>query len=136
MNKLMRKYYTFINKRKFTKVGKKVRLYGSDMEVDGDVQLGDFVHIRDHCVFRTRGQGKIVFKDRAMVSWNVIIESGQYVEIGENTGLAEGVIIRDGTHLIYGTKEHWRFTPFIIKPTIIGPRRPSVRCTRSAATPV
>ena len=121
MKKLMRKYYTWTNARKFSKVGKKCRFYGGDIEVDGNVEVGDFVHIRDHCVFRTRGNGKIVFKDRSMVSWNVIIESGEYVEIGENTGLAEGVIIRDGTHLIYGTKEHWRFTPFIIKPTIIGP---------------
>ncbi|GMW03281.1 MAG: hypothetical protein AMXMBFR84_44150 [Candidatus Hydrogenedentota bacterium] len=118
---VLRKLQNWRNGRKFAQIGKRCRFYGSDIEVDGNVIVGDYVHIRDHCVFRTRREGKIIFKDRSMVSWGVIIESSELVEIGENTGLAEGVIIRDGTHLIYGTKEHWRFTPHIIKPTIIGP---------------
>jgi acetyltransferase-like isoleucine patch superfamily enzyme len=121
MNKLVRRFHSWRNSRKFAKVGKRCRFYGNDIEVEGRVEVGDFVHIRNHCVFRTRGNGRIVFRDRSMVSWYVIIESGGLVEIGENTALAEHVIIRDGTHLIYGTKEHWRFTPHIIKPIIIGP---------------
>jgi acetyltransferase-like isoleucine patch superfamily enzyme len=121
MHKLMKKYINWQNSRKFAKVGKRCRFYGTDIEVEGHVEAGDNVHIRDHCIFRTRKDGKIIFKDRSMVSWYVIIESSSIVEIGENTGLAENVIIRDGTHMIYGTKEHWRFTPHIIKPTIIGP---------------
>lgn len=121
MNKLVRRVQSWRNSRKFAKVGKRCRFYGDDIEVEGQVEVGDYVHIRNHCVFRTRGKGRIVFRDRSMVSWYVIIESGGLVEIGENTALAEHVIIRDGTHLIYGTKEHWRFTPHIIKPIIIGP---------------
>mgnify|MGYP005858429821 CR=1 FL=1 len=121
MRKLVRRYHSWRNERLFAKVGRKCRFYGTDFTVEGQVEVGNYVHMRDHCVFRTRGEGRIVFKDRSMVSWNVIVESGALVEIGENTALAEGVIIRDGTHLIYGTKEHWRFTPFIIKPVIIGP---------------
>lgn len=121
MNSLVRKWRNFNNRRKFTKVGRKTRLDGWNIEVDGDVELGSYCHIRSHCIFRTRLNGKIVFKDRSGCSWYTIIESGNLVEIGEGTGLAEGVVIRDGTHLIYGTKEYWRFTPFILKQTIIGP---------------
>lgn len=121
MNTFVRRYRYWKNARKFTKVGKKCRFYGADIEVEGNVEVGNYVHMREHIILRTRYDGKIVFKDRSMVSWYCIIESGGYVEIGENTALAEHVIIRDGTHLIYGTKEHWRFTPHIIKPVIIGP---------------
>lgn len=120
MNDIQRAYYYWRNKRKFKKIGKKCRIYCRDLEVEGNVELGDYIHMRDHIKLRTRHEGKIVLKDRSHLSWNVIIECGDYVEIGENAALTEYVIVRDGTHLIYGTKEHWRFTPHIMKPVIIG----------------
>lgn len=121
MRKLTRRYYSWRNAKKFKKVGKHCRFYGKDYDIQGHVEVGDFVHMRENIKLRTRHNGKIIFKDRSMLSWNIIIESGELVEIGENTALSEYVIIRDGTHLIYGTKEHWRFTPHVIKPVIIGP---------------
>lgn len=121
MNGIQRAYYYWRNKRKFAKIGKKCRIYCKDLEVDGHVELGDYIHMREGAKLRTRYDGKIILRDRVMLSWNVIIESGELVDIGENTALTEYVTIRDGTHLIYGTKEHWRFTPHIKKPIIIGP---------------
>jgi acetyltransferase-like isoleucine patch superfamily enzyme len=121
MNTIVRRWRFWKNSRKFVKVGRRCRFYGTDLDVEGHVEVGDYVHIRDHVILRTRYDGKIIFKDRSMVCWYCIIESGSLVEIGENTALAEHVTIRDGTHLIYGTKEHWRFTPHIMKPVIIGP---------------
>jgi acetyltransferase-like isoleucine patch superfamily enzyme len=120
MSGISRTYRNWKHARKFAKVGKGCRFVGRFIEVDGHVELGDYCRLRNNIVFRTRLDGKIIFGDRCIVSWNVIIESGELVQIGSGSGLAENCVIRDGTHMMYGTKEYARYTPHIVAPVIIG----------------
>jgi acetyltransferase-like isoleucine patch superfamily enzyme len=120
MSAIMRKFNNWRQARKFAKVGKGCRFVGSNIEVDGHVELGDYCRLRDRIILRTRREGKIILGERVILSWNVIIESGELVQIGRHSGCAENVVIRDGTHLIYGTKDNIKYTPHIVKPVIIG----------------
>ncbi|MBN2311893.1 MAG: hypothetical protein JXR94_23135 [Candidatus Hydrogenedentes bacterium] len=120
MSGITRAYRNWKHARKFAKVGKGCRFVGRDIEVDGHVELGDYCRLRNNIVLRTRGKGKIILKERAVLSWNVIIESGELVQLGRHSGLAENCVVRDGTHLMYGTKENFKYTPHIIAPVIIG----------------
>lgn len=120
MKALLRAWRNWKNLRKFAVRGKRCRFVGKTLIVDGHVEAGNHCHFRDNIILRTRRNGKIIFDDYAMVSWGVIIEALERVYIGSNTGLAEHVIIRDSCHLFYGTKEHWRFTPHVVKPVTIG----------------
>lgn len=120
MSAIAREWYNWINGRKFVKKGKRCRFSGRNIIVDGHVELGDFVRIRDHTVLRTRGEGKIIYGNRCGSSWFCVIEATKLVQIGSFTGIAEFTVIRDTNHLVHGTDEHWRLTPLIAEPIIIG----------------
>lgn len=108
------------HRRKFDKVGRRCRFLGKDLEVDGHVELGDRVKIRNHVIMRTSGGGRIVIGDGSGLSYYCYIESTQWVQIGRYTGIAEFTVIRDTNHAVIGTSEHWRFTPYIAEPIVIG----------------
>jgi len=120
MSAIRRVYRNWKHKRKFAKVGKGCRFVGRDIEVDGHVELGDYCRLRDRIIMRTRRNGKIILGDRCIISWNVVMESGELIQMGRHSGLAENCVVRDGTHLMYGTKESILYTPHIVKPVIIG----------------
>ena len=119
MDAFTRTWRNWRHSRKFAKLGKGCRFLGRDLELEGHVELGDFCRVREAVKLRARPEAKIIIGDRCLLSWNVIIESGELVEIHDQVGLAEYSIIRDGTHLIYGTEANWRFTPNYYKPVII-----------------
>jgi acetyltransferase-like isoleucine patch superfamily enzyme len=106
--------------RRFKKCGKRFRLKGSQLEVHGNVEVGDDVQFRDNCIFRTAGEGRIIFGNYCGCSWRCIIEAEGLVQIGDFTGIAENTVIRDTNHAVYGTDQHWRVTPHITEPIIIG----------------
>lgn len=120
MSALTRVYRNWKHGRKFAKKGKGCRFVGRDIEVDGHVELGSYCRLRDRIMLRTRQEGKIILGDRCILSWNVVIEASELVQMGRRSGLAENCVVRDGTHLMYGTKECILYTPHIIKPVIIG----------------
>lgn len=120
MNAVLRMVRTWRHSRKFAKLGKHCRFPGKYLHVDGHVELGDHCRFRDNVILRTHGNGKIVFGDRSGASFYCIIEATSLVQIGSFTGIAEFTVIRDTDHLVYGTAEHWRYTPQISKPVIIG----------------
>ncbi|MCC6488718.1 MAG: acyltransferase [Candidatus Hydrogenedentes bacterium] len=119
MDVFTRTWRNWRHSRKFAKLGKGCRFLGRDLELEGHVELGDFCRVREAVKLRARPEAKIVIGDRCLLSWNVIIEAGELVEIHDQAGLAEYSIIRDGTHLIYGTEANWRYTPNYYKPIII-----------------
>lgn len=106
--------------RRFSKRGKKFRLSGNYIEIKGDVQIGDACRFRNNVVLNAGNHGQIIFGDRSGCSWNVIITASKLVQIGTFTGIAENTVIRDTNHLMYGTDKHWRYTPLIAEPIIIG----------------
>ncbi|MFP4171402.1 MAG: acyltransferase [Candidatus Hydrogenedentota bacterium] len=120
MSSLVRMWRNWRHGLKFAKKGKRCRFPHKYLEVDGHVELGKYCRFRNNVILRTRGEGKIVFGDRSGCSHYCIIESTKLVQIGNYTGIAEFTVIRDTNHLVYGTKEHWRYTPLIARPIIIG----------------
>ncbi len=120
MNSLTRIWRNWNHGRKFAKIGRRCRLTAKNLIVDGHVELGDHVRIREGVVLRTRAKGKIVFGDRCGCSWYCVIEATNLIQIGDFTGIAEHTVIRDTNHLVHGTTEHWRLTPHIAEPIIIG----------------
>ncbi len=120
MNTLVRAWRTYWHGRKFAKKGKHCRFPGRFLEVDGHVELGSHCRFRNDVVLRTHGEGRIVFGDRAGCSYHCIIEATKLVQIGSYTGIAEFTVIRDTNHMVYGTDAHWRYTPQIAEPVIIG----------------
>lgn len=120
MNAIVRVLRNWRYARKCVKVGKGCSFLGNHIEIEGHVEMGHYCRIRDYARMRTYKGGKIIFGDRCIVSWNAIIESGQLVEIHDHAGIGERASVRDGSHLIYGTPEIWRYVPYIYKPVIIG----------------
>ncbi len=120
MSSLVRMWRTWRHGLKFAKKGKHCRFPHKYLEVDGHVELGKHCRFRNNVILRTHGEGRITFGDRSGCSYYCIIESTNLVQIGNYTGIAEFTVIRDTNHLVYGTKEHWRYTPQIAQPIIIG----------------
>ncbi len=120
MNGIARTWRTWKHGRKFAKKGKGCRFPGKYLEVDGHVELGDYCRFRNNVILRTHGDGKIIFGDRCGCSYYCIIEATSLVQIGSYTAMAEFTVIRDTDHLVLGTDVHWRHTPQIARPVIIG----------------
>lgn len=120
MRRLVRRYRTWKHKRKFAVVGKGCRFQGRFIEVDGHVELGERVKLRENVILRTHLGGKIVLDDRCGLSFYCLIESTRFIKVGRFTGIAEFTVIRDTNHLVFGTAEHWRLTPHIAEPIVIG----------------
>ena len=120
MRKLVRRYRTWRHSLKFAKTGKGCRFQGKNLLVEGHVELGERVKIRDNVIMRTNGDGKIYIGDRTGISFYCLFEATAMIQVGKYTGMAEFTVVRDTNHLVYGTAEHWRLTPHIAEPIVIG----------------
>ena len=120
MNKLSRIWLQWSHSRKFTKCGKKCSFRGRFLEIDGHVEAGDFCKIRNNVVMRTSGDGKIILGTYSGISYNCFFEARTVIKIGRFTGIAEFTVIRDTNHAVIGTTDHWRLTPYISLPIVIG----------------
>lgn len=120
MGALVRAWRTVVHGRKFAKKGKHCRFPAKYLEVDGHVELGDYCRFRNNVILRTHGDGKIIFGDRSGCSYYCILEATTRIQIGSFTGIAEFTVIRDSNHFVYGTEEHWRYTPLVAEPIVIG----------------
>lgn len=110
----------WVHGRKFVKKGSRCRFLGQFLEVEGHVELGDGCKLRNNIILRTRGGGKIFIGDYTGISYYCFLESTRVVKIGRMTGIAEFTVIRDTNHCVIGTAEHWRLTPHIAEPIVIG----------------
>ena len=108
------------HRRKFVSVGKRCRFLGRFLEVEGHVELGSYCKLRNNIIMRTRGCGKIIVGDYTGISYYCYFESTRLVKIGNMTGIAEFTVIRDTNHCVIGTDEHWRLTPYIAEPIVVG----------------
>ncbi|NLN93216.1 MAG: acyltransferase [Candidatus Hydrogenedens sp.] len=120
MSRLANNWRNFVNRRKFAVIGKKCSLKGQFLEIDGHVELGDYCRIRNNVIMRTSGGGKIIFGTYSGLSYNCFLEARTIIKIGNYTGIAEFTVIRDTNHAVLGTIDHWRLTPYISAPIVIG----------------
>jgi acetyltransferase-like isoleucine patch superfamily enzyme len=101
-------------------VGKGCRFQGRFIDVDGHVEMGERCKLRDNVILRTHLGGKIVLADRVGLSFYCLFEATRMIKIGRFTGVAEFTVMRDTNHLVLGTAEHWRLTPHIAEPIVVG----------------
>jgi len=120
MNSITRSWRNWKHARKFTKTGGHCQFPGEHLEVEGHVELGRRVRVRNNVILRANPGGKIIIGDRSGLSYYVIIEASELVEIGERTAFAEFCVIRDSNHMVFGTERHWRLTPLVAQPIHIG----------------
>ncbi len=120
MNIFSRNWRRFKHGMKFAKLGKGCSLTGASMDIAGHVELGDHCKIRDNVVIRANTGGKIIIGTYSGISYGCIIEARTIIKIGRFTGLAEYTVVRDTNHSVMGTADHWRLTPHISKPIVIG----------------
>lgn len=120
IKRLVYAYRTVKHGFKFARKGKGCRFPGKDLEVDGHVELGDHCRFRNDVVMRTKGKGKIVFGTYSGMSYHCIAEATKFIKVGSFTGIAEFCVLRDTNHMVFGTGEHWRMTPQIADPIVIG----------------
>ena len=120
MNPVIRRWRNWKHGRKFTKLGKHCGFPGKHLKVSGHVELGRRCRLRDNVILRANPGGKIILGDRSGLSFYVIIEATNLVEIGDRTALAEFCVVRDTNHMVFGTERHWRLTPLVAQPIRIG----------------
>ncbi len=120
MRNLVRRYRTWKHRRKFVTAGQGCRFHGKNLLIDGHVELGERVKIRDNVIMRTHKDGRIYIGDRTGISFYCLFEATTTIVVGKYTGFAEFSVVRDTNHLVYGTAEHWRLTPHIAEPIVIG----------------
>ncbi len=120
MNSLVRMWRQWNHSRKFAKCGKKCSFRGQFLEIDGHVEAADYCKIRNNVIMRTKDGGKILLDTYCGISYNCFIEARTVIKIGRFTGIAEFTVIRDTNHAVIGTADHWRLTPYISLPIVIG----------------
>lgn len=120
MNILVRRWRTWKNGLKFTRIGKGCNITGKNLDIAGHVVLDDHCKIRDNVVIRANKGGQILIGTYSGISYGCVIEARTIIKIGRFTGLAEYTVVRDTNHSVMGTADHWRLTPHISKPIVIG----------------
>jgi acetyltransferase-like isoleucine patch superfamily enzyme len=120
MNSLTRSLRTFLHGRKFAKKGKHCRFPGQVLDIDGHVEIGDNCRFRNNVIMRTKGDAKIVFGTYSGASYYCMFEATKYIKVGNFTGIAEFSVLRDTNHMVFGTDDHWRLTPHIAEPIVVG----------------
>jgi acetyltransferase-like isoleucine patch superfamily enzyme len=90
------------------------------MDIKGKVTLGDRCTLRGNLVLRTHKGGRIVLHDDATIADYCLFQINALAEIGEGSYVGPYCVVRDTNHVFQGTDIHWRLTPHITEPIIIG----------------
>ncbi len=83
------------------KVGKnlKVRSFPTFRTVPrANITIGDNVRLGHHITFQMLGEGKIILKDHVNLTQNILLSASKEIYIGNHSGLAEFVSVRDSYH--------------------------------------
>jgi len=120
MNRLTRKYLTWLHKRKFAKLGKRCVYPIHDLNVEGHVEQGDFGRFRNNPTFRTFGEGRIIFGTRSGTSWGCLLEAGELIEVADYSGIAEYTYITDMWRPFFGNGDAAGDLPYTTSPVRIG----------------
>ncbi len=106
--------------RLFERVGPSCRFRGGSVEVKGHVELGTECVLGNNLVFRTHKDGAIALADGVEVDDYGMMLSNSRIDIGPQSYIGPYCVLRDTNHLFQGTDVHWRLTPHITKPIVIG----------------
>ena len=120
MNRLKRRYYTWLHGRKFARLGKDCTYPIPTLTVEGHVEQGDHGRFRNNATLRALGKGKVIFGTRSGTSWGVTLLANELIEIGDYTGIAEYTFITDTSWNFAGNELSYRDAPMVTRPVRIG----------------
>lgn len=107
-------------RRQLTSCGVGCAFHCRRMEVKGPVSAGNNCVFYDNLVLRCHKEGEIILGDGVMLDHYVLIQCNARVEIGAGAYIGPYCVLRDTNHLFHGTDVHWRLTPHLTKPIVIG----------------
>ena len=84
-----------------------------------NIYIGDHVGIGYNITFEPFGKGIIIIRDYVNLTQNIIISASDKVYIGNHSGVAEYVSIRDNEHKVSKDKP-WRLQETFASPVWIG----------------
>jgi acetyltransferase-like isoleucine patch superfamily enzyme len=106
--------------RMFDRVGPDCRFRGGSVEVKGHVELGTGCVLGNNLLFRTHKDGIIVLGDEVEVDDYAMMLGNSRIEVGPQAYIGAYCVLRDTNHLFQGTDVHWRLTPHLTRPIIVG----------------
>ena len=120
MNRLKRRWYTWIHRRKFAKVGKDCTYPIETLTIEGHVEQGDHGRFRNNATLRALGGGKIIWGLRAGASWGVTLLAHDLIQIDEYTAIAEYTFVTDTTWHFADNTDSFHTAKKITRPVHIG----------------
>lgn len=106
--------------RLFKRVGRNCVLPEHPTDIKGHIELGDACVVRDNVTLRTHFDGKILVGDGCEIADYAMISANALVQLGANAYIGPFTVLRDNNHLFQGTEAHWRLTPLLTQPIIVG----------------
>lgn len=104
------------------KVGRRLRSESSFVfrgRIGGSIVLGNNVYLGRQVEMQVFAEGKIILKDNVRLGTGVILSATTSIEIGESSGVAEYVSIRDHVHGAEKGRRMWE-QELISEAIIIG----------------
>lgn len=120
MNAFVRGWLNWKHGRKFTVCGRGNDFPFPDLLVEGHVEIGSYCRFRNNNVLRAFDGGRIVMGNRSGFSWNCVAEASQLIQIGNRTGIAENVVLRDTLYDFFGSAGGIKAVVKRSAPIIIG----------------
>lgn len=106
--------------RKFAALGPDANFLGDRIEIKGRVEAGARCVFGNNLVFRTHKSGVISIGDDVELADYAMLLSNSRMEIGAGAYVGPHCVLRDTNHLFQGTDVHWRLTPHVTEPIVIG----------------
>lgn len=107
-------------KKNFKSIGPGCNLTPHNMDVKGEVAVGARCTLRGNLILRTHKGGRILIHDEATIADYCLFQINGLAEIGEGSYIGPYTVVRDTNHMFQGTDIHWRLTPHITEPIIVG----------------
>lgn len=120
MNRLKRRWYTWLHRRKFARLGVKCTYPITRLTVEGHVEQGDHGRFRNNATLRALGSGKIIWGNRAGASWGTTFVANELIEVGDYSAVAEYTYVTDTSYRFAGSTGSYREVEKIVKPVRIG----------------
>lgn len=120
MNRLKRRFYTWLHRRKFARLGKDCTYPITTLTIEGHVEQGDHGRFRNNATMRALGKGKIIWGVRAGASWGVTFLANELIQVDEYTAIAEYSFVTDTSYDFAGNTDSYRAAKKIVKPVRIG----------------
>lgn len=107
-------------RRAFHQIGEGCALTEPFPDLKGHVEVGAGCTLRGNLVLRTHLDGVIRIGPNCEIADYALLMANERIEVGPSTYIAPFAVLRDTNHVFQGTETHWRRTPHITMPIVVG----------------